>query len=72
MQVAQYTFQSPSSTPVQVGKLDPSSVQDDSSKSSEPPKSVLNESATKAASFEKTQVSDVKTTVAPYTLDTYA
>lgn len=31
MQVAKYIFQSPSTSPVQVGRLDPSSVKDDSS-----------------------------------------
>lgn len=30
MKVAQYTFQSPSTSPVQVGKLDPSSVKEES------------------------------------------
>ena len=33
MQVAQYTFQSPSSSQVQIGKLDPSSVKEESTNS---------------------------------------
>jgi hypothetical protein len=68
MQVAQYTFQSPSSSPVQVGKIDPSSLKAESSQSNTPP----NETAQKAADFAKTEVSEVKPTASQYALDTYA
>jgi len=71
MQVAKYTFQSPSSSPVQVGRLDPNSVKE-SSHSSELPKSVANQTASKADSFAQTQVSEVKPTVGEHRLDVYA
>jgi hypothetical protein len=72
MQVAQYTYQSPSPNAVQVGRLDPSSVKDDSSKSSnELPKST-NETLTKAQNFEATQVKEVTPTVTANSIDVYA
>ncbi len=71
MQVAQYTFQSPSSTPVQVGRLDPSSIKEDNG-ASKLPESVLSTTATKAENFTQTQESEVKTTVTSHALDIYA
>jgi len=74
MNVAQYTFQSPYPSPVQVGRLDPNSVKKDSSqgdtssllKSTNP---TLNEVKT----FESSLKSDVKPTVASAdSLDVYA
>jgi hypothetical protein len=70
MQVAQYTFQSPSTSQVQVGRLDPSSV-NKSSNNNSLPKSVLNQTATKAESFAKTQTQAVKPTVEGSTLNLY-
>ena len=69
MQVAQYTFQSPSSSPVQVGKIDTSAQQEKESQS------VINNSnqtATKAQAFAVTQTKDVTPTVnANQLLDVY-
>jgi len=70
MQVAQYTFQSPSPSQVQVGKLDTSAKQE------EVFQSVLkntNETAKKAQSFAATQTKDVTPTVnSNQLLDVYA
>ncbi len=72
MQVAQYTYQSPSPSAIQVGKLDPSSVKDNTSNtSSEVPKST-NETLTKAQNFQATQVQEVKPTVSSTSIDVYA
>jgi len=71
MQVAQYTYQSPSTSAVQVGRLDPNSVKDDSSKtSSELPKST-NETLTKAQNFQATQVQEVTPSITENTIDLY-
>ena len=68
MQVAQYTFQSPSSSQVQIGKPDAIVNQ---SQSSAPTNA--NETVTKAQSFAATQVSEVKPTVeSSKLLDVYA
>lgn len=73
MQVAQYTYQSPSSSSVQVGKLDPSSVQSESnSQSSSLPNAALNETATKAQSFAATQKSEVTPSLSKNSIDLYA
>ena len=72
MQVAQYIFQSPSSTPVQVGRLDPNSLKEDTSQSDSLPKAVENQTAVKAESFAQREVSEVKPTVGKHTLDVYA
>ena len=71
MQVAQYTYQSPSSSAVQVGKLDPSSVREEKSSSSLP-SAATNETQSKAQSFEATQVQEVKPTVTATSIDIYA
>jgi len=70
MQVAQYTFQSPSTSAVQVGKLDTSSVKQESKNSQAPN---TNETQRKAQSFAATQVKAVIPTVnSNQLLDTYA
>ena len=69
MQVAQYLFQSPSTNPVQVGRLDPSSLKEESSSSL--PKAVSNETALKAESFASTQTQELKPTVSADSIDVY-
>jgi len=72
MQVAQYLFQSPSTSSVQVGKLDPNSVKDESSKSKTSlPKAVLDTTETKAQNFEQTQKQKVQPTVTANAIDLY-
>ena len=72
MQVAQYLFQSPSTSAVQVGRLDPSSVKEASSQSSASlPKAAINETASKAESFAQTQTQEVKPTVTANSIDLY-
>ena len=69
MEVARYTFQSPYSSPIQVGKPDPSVKKEDDSTS----ESLPNETQQKAKQFLSTQVSEVKPTVdTKQLLDTYA
>jgi len=70
MQVAQYTFQSPSTSQVQVGKLDPSSVKEE--KSSSLPSAATNQTQTKAESFIAMQTQEVKPTVTANSIDVYA
>ena len=76
MNVAQYTFQSPYSSPVQVGRLDASSVKEEESTStstSQQSAPVVNETLSSAQSFEATQTSEVKPTVeSNQLLDVYA
>ncbi|MEN8302925.1 MAG: hypothetical protein ABFQ64_02495 [Campylobacterota bacterium] len=76
MNVAQYTFQSPYSSPVQVGRLDPSSVKEEegaSATSSQQSAPVVNETLSSAQNFEATQVSEVTPTVSSSNLlDVYA
>jgi len=62
MQVTQYIFQSPSTSPVQVGRVDPSSVKNESQNSTLP-SSVTNQSLQKAESFTQTQKSSVTPSV---------
>ncbi|MDF1877721.1 hypothetical protein JHD47_07820 [Sulfurimonas sp. SAG-AH-194-L11] len=68
MQVAQYTFKSPSTSQVQVGRLDPSSVKEE--KTSTAP--VQNQTQAKAQSFAATQVQEVKPTLTTKSIDVYA
>ncbi len=68
MQVAQYTFQSPSTSQVQVGRLDPSSIKEEKAVSAP----VKNEIQTKTESFVATQVGEVKPTVTAKSIDVYA
>ena len=65
MNVAQYTFQSPYSSAVQVGRLDPSSVKEENTAStgSSQGAPVVNETLSSAQSFEATQTSEVTPTV---------
>jgi len=71
MQVAQYTFQSPSSSPVQVGKLDPSSLKGESS--STKIMDVPNETAGKVATHNASVQSEVTPTISnERLLDIYA
>ncbi len=71
MQVAQYTYTSPSTSPVQVGKLDQNSVKEESSSSRSLPTSVTNETASKAQSFEVSQTTEVTPSVSSNSIDLY-
>ena len=68
MQVAQYTFQSPSTSQVQVGRLDPSSVKEKTPES--PP--VMEQTQVNAQSFLATQVQEIKPTITTNNIDIYA
>lgn len=71
MEVAQYTYQSPSTSAVQVGKLDPSSVKENAtSTTSELPNST-NETLTKAQEFQASQTQEVTPTVSENSIDLY-
>lgn len=70
MQVAQYTFQSPSTSQVQVGRLDPSSVKAEKTPSF--PSAVSNPTQAEAQSFSATQTQVVKPTVSANSIDVYA
>ena len=76
MNVAQYTFQSPYSSSVQVGRLDPSSVKEGDSASdatSEQGAPVVDETLSSAQSLEASQTSEVAPTVeSSQLLDVYA
>ena len=68
MQVKQYTFQSPSTSAVQVGRLDTSTQQNKSTESAPS----TNETQKRAESFVATQTQEVKPTLSDTrTLDTY-
>lgn len=70
MNVVQYTFQSPSPQQVQVGRLDPSSLKEDSTQQAF---SSTNERLKEAQTFEASQLKEVTPTVEPqHLLDTYA
>lgn len=68
MEVTQYTFQSPSPSQVQVGKLDPSSLKEDKKLSS----SVTNPTQVEAQSFAANQVEEIKPKVTANSIDIYA
>ena len=73
MQVAQYTFQSPYPSPVQVGRLDPSSLKESSAGSSQSdPAALKNETQQKAKNLESSLKQEVKPTVSSNQLDIYA
>ena len=81
MNVAQYTFQSPYSSPLQVGRLDPSSVKEEAKAETEESTSanssqsapVVNETLSSAQKFEATQTGEVTSTVeSNQLLDVYA
>ena len=70
MNVAQYTFQSPSTSQVQVGRIDPSSVKEEKSQSAP---ANTNAIQNEANSFAATQVQEVIPTVdTSRLLDVYA
>ncbi len=72
MNVASYTFQSPYSSQVQVGRLDPSSKQDSDAKETDTEIINNNSSASKAQNSQQVQTSEVKPTVdSAQLLDTY-
>ena len=72
MQVAKYLYQSPSSSPIQVGRLDPNSKkEEESSKANSLPQNVVNETAAKAQDFQSSMVQEVKPTVDQNRLDIY-
>ena len=73
MQVAQYTFQSPYASSVQIGKLDPSSVEKDKSSSSNGDMSALSKKVPEQLLKNDTQeVKSIEPTVSNSLLDTYA
>ncbi len=61
MNVASYLFQSPSPNAVQVGRLDPSSVSEDSGSTASAP--VVNETQMEAKSFQASQIQEVTPSV---------
>ncbi len=73
MQIAQYTFQSPYPSPVQVGRLDPSSLKENSSNAGQSdPVALKNATVQKAQNFEATEKTEVKPVVSNTQLDIYA
>ena len=78
MEVSKYLFQSPSSSPVQVGRLDPSSKQESTKQEAtkESTSTLPNETLKEAQSFQATQTQEVKPTVestkSSNALDVYA
>jgi hypothetical protein len=72
MQVAKYTFQSPYPSPVQVGRLDPSSLKDESTKNSSQDLNIPNETVQKAQTLQNSLKGDVRPTVTSNRLDVYA
>jgi len=74
MDVTNYIFQSPYSSPVQVGRPDTSSVKKQGVQKDSGAEIITatNESLKKAESFKNTQTQDVKATVESASLDTYA
>ena len=74
MQVAQYTFQSPSTSSVQVGKLDPSSVKEEETPKQAPQqKAVQAKTAGEIFSQDTSVVSQISPTVnQSRLLDVYA
>lgn len=72
MQVAQYTYQSPSPSAVQFGRLDPSSVKSESNASSSEQPQSTDQTVTKAQEFQATQTQEVAPVVSENRLDVYA
>jgi hypothetical protein len=69
MQIPQYTFKSPYSSPIQVGQLDPNSVKESKTQSSF---NAPNETAQKSQSFEASQKTSVEPVVTATKIDIYA
>jgi len=63
MQVAQYIFQSPYTSSVQVGRLDPSSSQDQSSSDTNTQAVVSSQTQPKAQEIAQTPTQEVQTSV---------
>jgi len=63
MQVAQYLFQSPYTSSVQVGRLDPSSTQEQSSLDTNSQAIVSNKAQPEAKEIVQTQTQEVKPSV---------
>ena len=63
MQVARYLFQSPYTSAVQVGRLDPSSSQSQSSSNTNTQAVVQDQTQQKAQEFAQTQTQEVKPSV---------
>jgi len=73
MQIAQYTFQSPYPSPIQVGRLDPNSLKDNTANSSQSnPAALINETEQKAKNLESSLKQEVKPTVSNNKVDIYA
>ncbi|MBA1432765.1 MAG: hypothetical protein FAF04_04015 [Epsilonproteobacteria bacterium] len=72
MQVAKYTFQSPYPNPVQVRRLDPSSLKEDSTNSNQSnPAALTNETEQKAKNLESSLKQEVKPTLSTNKIDIY-
>lgn len=71
MEVAQYTYQSPYTSPVQFGRANPSSQKEQNSAAEQLP-NTTNETVAKAQQFEASQTQEVKPSVVTNTLDLYA
>jgi len=69
MQIPQYIFKSPYSSPVQYGQLDPNSVKDQNTQSSF---NAPNETVQKAQGFAESQQSSVTPSVTQNSIDIYA
>ncbi|MBN2815171.1 MAG: hypothetical protein JXQ67_00700 [Campylobacterales bacterium] len=71
MQVTQYTYQSPYTSPVQFGKVDPSTKQEQSTQTDQLLQN--NQSAVQAQELQATQTQEVKPSVTQNSLlDVYA
>jgi len=70
MQVTQYTYQSPYTSPVQFGRPDPSSQKEQENQMGQLLQN--NESMQQARSVEATQSKEVRPTVTQSSLDIYA
>jgi len=72
MQVAKYTFQSPYPSPVQVGRLDPNSVKEDSTNANySNPAALTNETEQKAKNLQSSLTQEVKPTLSDNHIDIY-
>lgn len=72
MQVTQYTYQSPHTSPVQFGRADPSSQKQESQAQTQELPDATNETLTRAKEFTATQTQEVEPTVNASKLDFYA
>jgi len=73
MQVKQYIYQSPYSSPVQMGRVDPNSVKDESTTKNSDTTFTQTQTQKEAQSFQSSAKEEVKPTVSSErTLDVYA